>query len=166
MSEKPRSDAIHQRMKPPLTKEEIVSRQVKDSEPDGPDRWSRLNDELAKEKSRRIYYQDLVYSACSFVDDIERRSITKGEGIVCGTVDQPCRNLQDAFRRLVTKHKENQPKVTDEQIVAILGIMCYPVARSTSTEEDWVGRDDYMGTTAELGEKIRAILNKESTNDT
>jgi hypothetical protein len=56
-------------------------------------------EELAKEKERRVYYQNIVYSVCNALDVIE------GSHVVCGTAGSPTTEVQDAMLRLV----EEQP---------------------------------------------------------
>ncbi len=53
-----------------------------------------------REKDARIYYQDIVYDVCNVLDAIERRRITRGEGIVCGTPETPATVVQEAMCRV------------------------------------------------------------------
>lgn len=50
------------------------------------------------EKQRRIYYQDIVYHVCNVLDRIDGKRA--GHGIVCGTADEPCRDVQDRMDRM------------------------------------------------------------------
>ena len=56
---------------------------------------------MVTEKERRVYYQDIVYSVCSVLDDIDHNHISKGTGIVCGTVEHPSTDVQDRMKRLL-----------------------------------------------------------------
>lgn len=53
--------------------------------------------ERVTEKDRRIYYQDLVYITCNFVDKVLGRRVSQGTGTVCGTADEPSDGLQKAL---------------------------------------------------------------------
>lgn len=56
-----------------------------------------LSDQLKKEKSRRIYYQGIVYDICNLLDQ------TLGTKTTCGTVDFPCRDVQRGMELLLTR---------------------------------------------------------------
>lgn len=49
---------------------------------------------LREEKARRIYYQDLVYKTCNFIDRVLGRSVSTGSGTVCGSLNEPSDGLQ------------------------------------------------------------------------
>jgi hypothetical protein len=58
----------------------------------------RLRGVLDEEKSRRIYYQDIVYAVCNALDRIDGRK--PGQGIVCGTFDSPSDQVQRRMEAL------------------------------------------------------------------
>lgn len=49
-------------------------------------------EEQTKEKDRRIYYQSIVYDVCNLLDSLDGKRA--GTGIVCGTLDEPSREVQ------------------------------------------------------------------------
>lgn len=53
---------------------------------------------LEEERLRRIYYQDIVYSVCNSLDRIFGNRPTRGEGIVCGTLEKPTKQVQEAMK--------------------------------------------------------------------
>lgn len=59
------------------------------------------NSSNTSEKDRRIYYQDLVYEICRLIDVANGNM--PGEGIVCGTVEEPSTQLQQAVTVLIQK---------------------------------------------------------------
>lgn len=65
-------------------------------------RMENLN--LADEKRRRVYYQDIVYAVCNTLDRINRSQGIMGEAgsndgrIVCGTIEHPSTKVQDLMR--------------------------------------------------------------------
>ena len=67
------------------------------------------------EKQRRIYYQDIVYSVCSILDDIEGQHISAGSGIVCGTVNHPSTEVQDRVKGLQDKIKRLRKQLADTE---------------------------------------------------
>ena len=64
-------------------------------------RLKEANAGLATEKQRRIYYQDIVYNVCSQLDAALRLHITRGNGIVCGTVEEPSTEVQDMLTQIL-----------------------------------------------------------------
>ena len=64
---------------------------------------------MVEEKERRIYYQDIVYTVCNFLDKIDGKR-TGRNGIVCGTADSPSRAVQDRMELLVQELKELREK--------------------------------------------------------
>ena len=42
---------------------------------------------MKTEKERRVYYQDIVYSICAILDQLDGKK--PGQGISCGTADEP-----------------------------------------------------------------------------
>jgi len=70
---------------------------------------------LRDEKKRRVYYQDIVYAVCNTLD-------TSGEGrhIICGTVDEPSIETQEAAKGAMetitaaTKRADDAIAVLDE----------------------------------------------------
>lgn len=79
---------------------------------------SRLRDALemervlSREKAARVYYQDIVYHVCNVLDRIMGNKATQGTGIVCGTVETPTRQVQEAMDELamlfVQQARKNQ----------------------------------------------------------
>ena len=57
----------------------------------------------SKEKSRRCYYQNIVYNVCSQLDAVTGRHISKGSGIVCGTFEQPSTEVQDTLAAVLRR---------------------------------------------------------------
>lgn len=58
---------------------------------------------LQREKQARVYYQNIVYKVCTALDAIEGRRIEHGEGIVCGTLETPETEVQQAMERTKAK---------------------------------------------------------------
>ena len=61
------------------------------------------------EKQRRIYYQDIVYSVCNELDSVF------DVRLVCGTVENPTNEVQDALHRLVFQWKNQMVHITNLQ---------------------------------------------------
>ena len=55
------------------------------------------------EKQRRVYYQDIVYSVCSQLDEALGRHISKSNGIVCGTADSPSMEVEDTLKEVLAE---------------------------------------------------------------
>ena len=64
------------------------------------DRIRELEAQLAAEKKRRIYYQDIVYSVCNVLDIDDRHS---GNVIVCGTAEEPCSDVETRIQQLTAE---------------------------------------------------------------
>ncbi len=62
--------------------------------------WEAAGDD---EKKRRIYYQNIVYHVCNALDRIFAKRPTRGEGIVCGTVDTPTQQVEAAMQ--IVEHR-------------------------------------------------------------
>ena len=58
---------------------------------------------LQREKQARIYYQNIVYRVCTLLDAIEGRCVQHGKGIVCGTLETPEAEVEEAMERTKTK---------------------------------------------------------------
>lgn len=56
--------------------------------------------EYQDEKARRVYYQDIVYDVCNTLDRASGRSVAKGQGVVCGTKDEPHDNVQRGVKEM------------------------------------------------------------------
>ena len=80
------------------------------------DCWANLLRQRDDEQRRRVYYQDIVYSVCNAIDTIERRNITKGKGTVCGTVESPTTEVQDAMLRIMERWRTATPEGAQESI--------------------------------------------------
>ena len=59
-----------------------------------------------REKLARIYYQNIAYHAASVLDQIEHRDLTKGEGLLVGTADEPNDEVVLALDRLLHRIRE------------------------------------------------------------
>lgn len=55
------------------------------------------------EKNRRIYYQDIVYAVCNELDRAFGKRVRRGEGVVCGTIDEPSTQVQTFMKELVDR---------------------------------------------------------------
>lgn len=64
-------------------------------------------EDLEKEKQRRIYYQNIVFNVCGQLDDAMGNHISRGTGIVCGTVDRPTTEVQDSLKKVIKKLRSN-----------------------------------------------------------
>ena len=66
-----------------------------------------LKTAVASEKARRVYYQDIVYAICLRLDLIG----SPGKRVVCGTVEEPSQEVQEAMVQVLVKlgelRKEN-----------------------------------------------------------
>ena len=85
-----------------------------------------LSEKLDREKAARIYYQDIVYAVCNVLDEILGRNGPDG-GIVCGTLDQPTHEVQDAVRHLQSKldMRNEHVMILEQQVAdAIAGAVC------------------------------------------
>lgn len=60
---------------------------------------------ISDEKKRRIYYQDIVYSVCGMLDEANGNHISRGTGVVCGTVDEPSTEVQEQMRQLIERKR-------------------------------------------------------------
>src|ERR1041384_1829379 len=49
------------------------------------------------EKQRRVYYQNIVYHVCAVLDRMNGNNVSRGTGIVCGTIDEPSNQVQNAM---------------------------------------------------------------------
>lgn len=71
------------------------------------------------EKDRRVYYQDLVYEVCRLIDVANGN--LPGKGIVCGTVEEPSTQLQQAVTVLIQKALRPAPTHAEfEKLLAIV----------------------------------------------
>jgi DNA repair exonuclease SbcCD ATPase subunit len=75
----------------------------------------RLMKERDKEKSRRVYYQEIVYAVCNAMGVANGNK--PGTGIVCGTVDRPSTEAQQAIASLTQRVKELEAHVAKLQAV-------------------------------------------------
>jgi len=60
----------------------------------------------AEEKERRIYYQHIVYGVCNWIDRMLGRSVSKGEGTICGTFDTPSKGVRDGLEGVCKRQRE------------------------------------------------------------
>jgi hypothetical protein len=66
---------------------------------------------LQREKQARVYYQNIVYKVCTLLDAIEGRCIEHGKGIVCGTLETPETEVEEAMERTKAKIERLQAVV-------------------------------------------------------
>ena len=55
------------------------------------------------EKQRRIYYQSIVYEVCKLIDAHRDNIAPAFEPLLSGTVEKPCRDVQDAVTELIAE---------------------------------------------------------------
>jgi hypothetical protein len=101
--------------------------------------------QIADEKQRRVYYQNIVYSVCNSLDRINRAGGILGlvretgtSHIVCGTVDTPTTEVQDLMRevekRIDTLYAEN--KRLRQQVHIAAGMLSTKAAWSDKHPEE------------------------------
>jgi hypothetical protein len=61
---------------------------------------------MIDEKARRIYYQDIVYKVCNLLD--KHFKLKPGQGIVCGTVENPSTKVQDKISDIINGLSQTQ----------------------------------------------------------
>lgn len=84
----------------------------------GPDQ-EQSSPAAISEKDRRVYYQDLVYEVCRLIDVANGNM--PGKGIVCGTVEEPSTQLQQAVTVLIQKALRPAPTHAEfEKLLAIV----------------------------------------------
>lgn len=66
---------------------------------------------LEDEKQRRIYYQDIVYKVCNLLDAHHGRSITRGEGVVCGTAGSPSKDVEQQVSAALVTSRERRKEI-------------------------------------------------------
>lgn len=84
------------------------------------------NSSNTSEKDRRIYYQDLVYEVCRLIDVANGNM--PGKGIVCGTVEEPSTQMQQAVTVLIQKALRPAPthaefETLEKELVAFRAIV-------------------------------------------
>lgn len=62
---------------------------------------AEMRQQLAAEKKRSMYYQHIVYNVCNMLDQIDGRR--PGNGIVCGTAEEPCSDVETRIQQLTTE---------------------------------------------------------------
>jgi hypothetical protein len=60
---------------------------------------SELHNDAAKEKQRRIYYQNIIYEICNKLDEVYTPKT------VCGTIDCPSTETQARVAHIVAMYK-------------------------------------------------------------
>jgi len=67
-----------------------------------------------EEHDRRVYYQNIVYYVCNALDELDRHGTH--QDVVCGTVDEPCDDVQRRMDELLAGWKDwtSSVEVTDE----------------------------------------------------
>lgn len=94
---------------------------------------SRELDEPTSEKARRVYYQDIVYSVCSVLDEIDGRKA--GSGIICGTAETPSTEVQDRMKRLLAewRNRATTTEPSKPSLEAALAVVRDAVVRAGQT---------------------------------
>ena len=64
-----------------------------------------------EENRRRIYYQDIVYAVCRELDRAFGNRIHRGEGVVCGTADEPTTQVQELMKELVDRDRSRSEQL-------------------------------------------------------
>ena len=59
---------------------------------------------LREEKKRRVYYQNIVYQCCNALDG-PRHCSTSGGSLVCGTIEEPQTEVQDAVQSVCRENE-------------------------------------------------------------
>lgn len=77
---------------PPLAPADAVARLTRELE--------EARAKLGREKSARVYYQDIVYAVCNVLDKVT------GERVVCGTVETPTTQVADAMTKMLAQFRE------------------------------------------------------------
>jgi hypothetical protein len=77
---------------------------------------ARLTAALEAEKVRRVYYQDIVYAVCIELDRAFGKRVRRGEGIVCGTSEEPSTQVQAAMKELVDRDIQRSKDFAAAQI--------------------------------------------------
>ena len=65
------------------------------------------------EHKRRVYYQSIVYDVCNQLDAATGRQVTKGEGVVCGTVGTPSHEVQDILSDCLKAHEAAEARADE-----------------------------------------------------
>lgn len=69
-------------------------------EGDEADRSLNAEKEADKEKTRRVYYQSIVYGVCNLID--RHLGNKPGGGVVCGTVDSPSNEVEEKLSKILS----------------------------------------------------------------
>jgi len=122
-----------------------------------------------EESARRVYYQNIVYDICNILD---RYQGGKSKSLVCGTVNSPTTEVQDAVRKLCDRLMEQaaiimQPHYEEQSKVRRLERMCEELADMLGhVNEQW---DGYSSDDAVTNEHVDAVIAKwqamKETND-
>lgn len=89
--------------------------------------------EPTSEKARRVYYQDIVYSVCSVLDEIDGRKA--GSGIICGTAETPSTEVQDRMKRLLAewRNRATTTEPSKPSLEAALAVVLEAVQRTSAS---------------------------------
>jgi hypothetical protein len=82
--------------------------------------WLNFRHRLNVERDRRIYYQDIVYAVCNQLDRAFGKRVTRGEGTVCGSIEEPSQEVQVLMKELVDRDQRRNELLTkhDPGVVA------------------------------------------------
>lgn len=100
--------------------------------------------EYEDEKARRVYYQDIVYDVCNSLDMAAGRSVTKGQGIVCGTKDEPHDSVQKEMKSVVAELTTLRAQVAGlekDTIVLAHAVQAWTVSEGPHTKACQEGGD-------------------------
>lgn len=78
--------------------------------------FTAIRKEHDEEKTRRTYYQSIVYDVCNKIDNANNHRT--GHGIVCGTKDASSRDTQSALAKLIAERDElHKDKITAHELL-------------------------------------------------
>ena len=98
-----------------------------------------LKQQIDAEKKRRTHYQNIVYSVCNMLDQIDGRH--PGNGIVCGTAEEPFAS-------------EVESKI--QQLTAELDSLRQQLA--AAQERNVVLQSEHLDHVAELHKRIKELI--------
>lgn len=70
-------------------------------------------EQCEQEKRRRVYYQNIVYAVCNELDRAFGNRVSRGEGVVCGTVESPTTQVQSLMKELVDRDTFRSAKLAE-----------------------------------------------------
>lgn len=99
------------------------------SKPEVPPDWKANYED---EKRRRVYYQDIVYAVCRTLDRRKRKEQTT----VCGTVNSPTTEVQDAVENLLNEYAALNRRIDGDFGEAPIA----PQIGAVGRDDDWALR--------------------------